>query len=131
MSAIQELRKHAKELEDATGLSVQLTEEGNRIFVVLVKAPLPPGVFRLDATDVLFVTDQQYPLSAMDMFWAEVEVIRLDGSIPQGADATEQYLGRTWRRFSWHRGGVWNPGGNPVLDHFSFVESRWALEAAR
>ena len=80
------------------------------------RVPLPPGRFRIDATDVLFLADQQYPLSALDMFWTELGVVRPDGSIPQNADSMQTYLGRQWRRYSWHRNGVWNPANNGLLE---------------
>lgn len=126
MAALAELRRHADELEKETGIRVQLVEAGVQIFVVLEKVPLPAGAYGLDKTDVLFVTDQQYPVSAMDMFWTEVEVVRPDGSIPAGGDSVETYIDRQWRRFSWHRNGIWKPTGNCLLDHFEFMQARFA-----
>jgi hypothetical protein len=130
MSAIEELRKHGRELSEATGIPVEVVEDGGsqKLFVLLSKAPLPSGAFRVDQTDVLFIADRLYPLSAMDMFWTEVEVVRPDGSVPQSAEAIENYVGRPWRRFSWHRNGIWKPAGNPLLDHFAFMEARLAKE---
>jgi hypothetical protein len=122
------LRQHAAALADATGIPATVIEEGMRVYVLLEKMDLPKGAFRVECSDILFIADQQYPLSAMDMFWTEVEVVRLDGAIPQGSDSVESYLGRSWRRFSWHRNGVWSPGGNPLLDHFALMEARLALE---
>lgn len=131
MSAIEQLRAHANEVTEATGIAVQLIKEGARILVILSNVALPAGLFRLESVDVLFISDQMYPLSAMDMFWTDVGVLRPDGSVPQGAESIEQYAGRSWRRFSWHRNGIWNPAGNPLLDHFAFVESRIAAEVRR
>ncbi len=133
MSAIEELRKHGAELSLSTGIPVEVVEEGGarRLFVLLSKVPLPSGAFRVDQTDMLFIADRLYPLSAMDMFWTGVEVVRPDGSIPKSAEAIESHLGRRWRRFSWHRNGVWNPAGNPLLDHFAFMEDRLAREVKR
>lgn len=128
VSAADELRKHAAQLTTLTGIVVSVAEEVGRILVVLAGVPLPPNTFRLRQTDMLFIADSMYPLSAMDMFWTEVNVVRLDGSVPAAAESIEQYAGRTWRRFSWHRNSVWNPAGNPLLDHFSFAESRLAME---
>lgn len=128
MSALDELRKHAEGLKEAAGITAQVIPEDSRIFVLIPKIQLPSGLFRMQETDVLFITNQQYPFSAMDMFWTEIDLVRPDGSIPQNADAIEQYLGRSWRRFSWHRNGIWNPAGNPLLDHYCFMEARWAKE---
>lgn len=131
MSAMEQLRSHAEEVTAATGVVVELREEGTRILVLLPKVCIPGKGFSPDASDVLFIADQMYPLSAMDMFWTEPEVIRSDGTVPQGAETIENYLGRAWRRFSWHRNGVWNPTGNPLLDHFAFMESRFTTESQK
>lgn len=126
VAAPAELARDIEELARATGLQVETLEDGGRLFILIHDMPLPPAHFRVSCTDVLFHTDQQYPLSAMDMFWVHPEVLYPDGAIPQGADAIESYVGRQWRRFSWHRNGVWNPAGNPLLDHFAFMEARLA-----
>lgn len=132
MTARETLERHAEEFLQAAGLAVEIVEEGgSRIFVVIAQVPLPPGLFNVEKSDVLFLTDKQYPLSALDMFWTEVPVVRANGTVPQGAEQIETYLNRQWRRFSWHRNGVWNPVSNGLLDHFSFVESAWATESKR
>lgn len=128
MTGIDILERHAEELREATGLTVDLIEDGNRVFVLLHQVPLPPGHFRLTSTDVLFIADKQYPHSAIDMFWVELGVLRPDGSVPPGADSIEPYMNRSWRRFSWHRNGVWDPTRNGLLDHYAFMESRWVAE---
>lgn len=130
MSALEELRRHADELAGVMGVRVRLVEAGMQLYAVLDKVSLPTGAYRVGATDALFITDQQYPLSAMDMFWTELGVLRLDGSVPAGADSIETYLERQWRRFSWHRNGVWNPAGNCLLDHFEFMQARFAQDVA-
>jgi len=132
MSAKETLERHAGELHEATGLGVDVVEaEGNRIFILIREVPLPPGLFKVNKSDVLFLADNQYPFSALDMFWIDASVVRADGTVPQGAEQIEDYLDRHWRRFSWHRNGVWNPTSNGLLDHFYFMESRWAAEAKR
>src|SRR5437879_4687527 len=99
------LRAHLAELTTATGVTGEVLEQpqGMQLYVVLHDVPLPAGVFAVETTMLLFITDKQYPLSAMDMFWSDVEVVRADGAIPQNADVIEPYLNRNWRRFSWHR----------------------------
>src|SRR5712692_1074009 len=122
MTALDLLRQHADELEKETGLTVQLVDGGGQIYVVIHKVPLPVGAYNVAATDVLFVADHQYPMSAMDMFWTELDVLRPDGSVPGGAESVEPYADRQWRRFSWHRHGVWRTTGNCLLDHFEFMQ---------
>jgi len=131
MSAKEVLVRHAEELTATTGIQSDVIEKDGRLFVLLHDYHLPGGVSRLEKTDVLFIADLQYPLSSMDMFWTGVEVVRPDGSLFEGADSIEDYLGRKWRRFSYHRNGVWNPAGNPLLDHFALMETRWSGKAKR
>jgi hypothetical protein len=126
-----DLQHHAERFREETGVPIELIEDGLRIFILLRKVPLPPGLFRLNATDILFITDQQYPFSALDMFWTELDVVRPNGSIPQNVELIETYLNRQWRRFSWHCNGAWNPTSNGLRDHYAFVESRWVAEANR
>ena len=93
-------------------------------------ADVPAGTYRVNNTDVLFITDTMYPLSAMDMFWTDPAVVRPDGSIPANAESIETYRDRQWRRFSWYRNGVWNPNGNPLLDHFELMQARFVRDLA-
>lgn len=129
MAAVDTLQTHAAEFTTITGTATEVVGAGSQLFVMLKGVRPPAGLFALAVTDLLFITDQMYPMSAMDMFWADVGLTRPDGRIPQGASAIETYVGRQWRRFSWHRNGVWNPTRNGVLDHFAFVEAGWAAEA--
>jgi hypothetical protein len=128
MTGSELLRTHLAELTKEVDVQGDVIEEGIRLYVLLHKLPLPEGLFQLDESDVLFMTDQQYPLSAMDMFLTEVGVVRPDGSIPQNAESIEAYIGREWRRFSWHRNEAWNSTGNPLLHHYAFMEARWHAE---
>jgi hypothetical protein len=131
MTALERLRQHADELAEETGLTIELVDGGGQIFVILNKVPLPDGAYRITASDVLFIADQQYPVSAMDMFWTEVDVLRADGSVPGGAESIEPYANREWRRFSWHRNGVWRTTGNCLLDHFEFMQARFVQDVPR
>jgi hypothetical protein len=131
MAALDELRRHAQALKDVAGVSAEIIEAGMQLYVVLKQVPLPKGAYRVDATDVLFIADRQYPLSSMDMFWTELEVLRPDGTVPQNANVIEIHADRQWRRFSWHRHGIWNPNGTGLLDHYEFMESRLEMDLPR
>jgi hypothetical protein len=128
VGAADTLREHLTELTASTEIAGEVLENDTQLYVVLHTVPLPDGAFAVPETETLFIADRQYPLSALDMFWTDVEVVLPDGTIPEGAGSIESYIGRPWRRFSWHRNGVWNPAGNPLLDHFTFMEARFALE---
>jgi hypothetical protein len=126
--APDELHRHADELAERAEVPVEVVEEAAQRFIILRGLALPPGAYQVANTDVLFITDAQYPLSAMDMFWTDLDVLLPDGSVPASADSIETYHGRQWRRFSWHRNGVWSIHGNPLLDHFEFMLDRFSKD---
>jgi hypothetical protein len=130
MSGLDVLRRHVEEFERETGISVAIEVVDMQALVILKEVPLPRGSYAIETTDVLFVTDLQYPMSAMDMFWTDVGVTLPGGGLPAGSESIESYGGRQWRRFSWHRNGVWNPARNGLLDHFEFMQARFAIDAA-
>lgn len=129
--ALDELRRHAEQLAAQAGVRVDIERQDAQIYIILRNLPLPKGAYQVATSDILFITDVQYPLSAMDMFWTEVAVLRADGTVPANADSIETYCGRQWRRFSWHRNGIWNPTGNCLLDHFEFMQDRFAKDTTR
>jgi hypothetical protein len=133
--------EHLAEFKLITGLDAAyvLDPEGvngpqqapGRLYVVVQDVALPPGLFKVEKSDILFLGDYQYPESALDMFWTSLDMIRPDGRIPQNAEVVESYLGREWRRYSWHRNGTWNPSRNGILDHYEFMLARVAEELRR
>jgi hypothetical protein len=129
MGALRTLREHAHELTQLTGIEVEFIEEEPHICVVLKKVELPAGAFRLTHSDTLFMTDYQYPTSALDMFWTEVDVVRADGTVPENAEQIEQHASRIWRRYSWHRNGVWDPTRNGLVDHLELTIDRLCRES--
>jgi len=129
--ALDELRRHAEQLAAQAGVGVDIQRQDAQIYIILHDLPLPQGAYQVATSDILFITDVQYPLSAMDMFWTEVAVLRADGTVPTNADSIETYSGRQWRRFSWHGNGIWNPTGNGLLDHFEFMQDRFAKDLTR
>jgi hypothetical protein len=130
MTVEELIKKHAVELEAQFGFCVSVEKEGQRFCVVLSQVTLPAGLFAVAKTDMLFLVDNRYPNSALDMFWTEMSVLTQDGKVPQKAEVIQSFLGKQWRRFSWHKNAPHNPSGNPLIDHFVFVESRWDREAA-
>lgn len=122
--SLAELRQDAGELQKLTGLRVDLVESGSQILVIIRAFPLPEGAYAVRQCDVLIIADPQYRLSALDMFYTEPDVLLPGGRVPLNADSIESYAGRQWRRFSWHRNGVWSPSRNGLVDHVAFIEAR-------
>ncbi len=125
------LQDDARELEQLTGCRVSLLEDSGRILVIVEGARLPAGTYSVDTSDVLMLTDYQYPMSAMDNFYLQVEVQHCGGPIPAHASTVEAHGGRQWRRWSWHRNGRWTPSADGLLSHWMFIEHAWAQESRK
>ena len=61
MPDLKELRDHARELTDVTGVVVEIIERGDRVYVLMKKVRLPVCVYRLTESDVLFITRLPIP----------------------------------------------------------------------
>ena len=112
-----------KELEELRrNHAVNTLEEGAWINIVLPTFPLGEG-FTVHSSDLLLRLQPTYPDAGPDMFWLEKQVLLKNGQCPQNADLIEFYVGREWRRFSWHRCG-WNPSIEDLSSYLEFVRRR-------
>lgn len=94
----------------------------NRIFVEFDGYPLPSGWSKKE-TRLLLITDISYPNSKLDMFWVDQDLM-LDGNrAPQAGEAIETYMGKQWRRFSWHV-QKWNPAIDNLRSYLDTVDAR-------
>ncbi len=108
------------------GFSYKIVEENPRIFIVFNDHPLPVGLYNMEKTDLLVFTTPYYPNAGFDMFWVDDRLLLKNNNIPQGAEAVESYLGRNWRRFSYHPYNIkpWNPSEDNVVTFMAYVEQR-------
>ena len=120
-----ELQKDADELK-ARGFDLSLVERDGQIYLVFKNFPLPEGVYSADTVDLLIFTTPRYPRASFDMFWTESDLILKDGSVPKGADAIEPYIGRQWRRFSYHpyQSEPWDPSKDSAVKHVAYIHKR-------
>jgi hypothetical protein len=112
----------------ADGYTIDVVEHGPRFLIILRDFKLPEGNYRPSMVDLMVMTDCQYPLSAMDMFWTTPGVTLASGSCPQNANQIERYGQRDWQRWSWHYPG-WNPSIHSVRTHLEVVKDRLARGA--
>ncbi len=104
------------------GYSIDVHRENNQILVVIEKYPVPSG-WNKSETTLLLVADIGYPNSKMDMFWTDLD-LKLGGDrIPQAGEVVQQFLGKQWRRFSWHV-QKWNPAVDNIVTYLGTVDAR-------
>lgn len=112
-----------REVEELRGLgyTVDINETDGVINLIIGDYPLPP-TYNKRQTTLLLRLPISYPNGNPDMCWTDPDVMCLNGQIPTKADQVETYLGRQWRRFSWHPQG-WNPGTGNLIMYLEFVNN--------
>ena len=105
---------------------INVVEEGPRVFILFKNYALPDGLYNMEKTDLMIFTTQFYPNAGFDMFWVDEALHLKRGGIPKNADQVESYLGRRWRRFSYHPYNIkpWNPSEDSVIRFLAYVEQR-------
>ena len=101
---------------------VEVCEEGDWINLTFVNFPIGDG-FSVASSNLLIRVQRTYPDAGPDMFWLDVAVLLSNGRPPQAAESVESYLGRSWRRFSWHRQS-WNPSIDNLHGYLEFIRRR-------
>jgi hypothetical protein len=107
----------------AYGNDVSTESDGVRSYIIVSGFILPDG-YEPRATDVMMMTDYQYPLSAVDMFWSFPHVRCSGGGWPQNADQFQEFIGRNWQRWSYHY--TWNPAKHNLASHLEVFHARLA-----
>ena len=121
----EDLRRDADTLTKR-GFTFEFIEEGQHIYIRFNDFPLPAGVYNMETTDLLIFTTPHYPSAGFDMFWTDQSLTLKDGTVPRQADTMESYLGRSWRRFSYHPNEhtSWNPAEDNVGRYVEYVQQR-------
>lgn len=116
---------------DAYGLDWETIREGANQWLILHSFKLPSG-FKQIEVDVAINIVPGYPITQLDMAYFSPEIVRIDGgSIP--AISVEQFLGKTWQRWSRHRRpeNPWRPDLDNIRSHISLVEDWVGREGAK
>lgn len=103
---------------------VEVCEDSSFVNLVFRNFDLGPG-FNVASADLLIRVPLSYPDSGPDMFWTDPRVLLASGQEPQAANAREQYLGREWRRFSWHH-NRWSSVHDSLFTFLEFIRHRLA-----
>lgn len=123
--------------DDAQYLAVkhpahQVATEGGMVCVVVPDWPLPAG-YASGSSDLLLRLNPAYPDVCPDMWWFSPAVTRMDGLAIPGTESQENYLGRTWQRWSRHfNPGQWMAGVDGLESYLALVaqELRRCAEGA-
>lgn len=114
------LAREIGELKDLFMIEVQ--EDPSFVNLIFKSFPVGPG-FNATSADLLIRIPLSYPDAGPDMFWTDPVLTLDNGCIPQAADSIETYIGRQWRRFSWHH-NRWNSLTDNLHSYIEFVRNR-------
>ena len=118
--------------EELAGLrekyNIQIHEDPNFVYLVIHDFPTSHQ-YNQQTTDLLLQVPRPYPDAGLDMFWTDEQLRLANGAVPQSADVVETYVGRSWRRFSWHPqfggSGRWDPNIHGLMTYLAFIASRF------
>lgn len=106
---------------------IEVIEDTDTINLIIKDFPIGNG-YSLPVSDLLVRTPRSYPDAGPDMFWTLPGLTLQNGAIPEAAQVIETYLGRAWRRFSWH-GPPWRSSIHNMHSFIEFIRRR--LKAQR
>jgi len=95
-------------------------------FVNVVLADFPTPGLDQRHVDLLLRLPFGFPDATPDMFWVAPALTANGAAIP-GTGQTENYLGRSWQRWSRHIGGQWRPGIDNLETYLAYVRRALAM----
>jgi Prokaryotic E2 family E len=126
------LRADDQQFLEGLGLPYQVTSEHGMVCVVIKDWPLP-SVYSPTVTDLLLRLAPGFPDVPPDMFWCDPPVkLAATGGFPPAADLFENYLGRTWQRFSRHlAAGQWVASRDSLGSYLALIRRDLTTTAAQ
>lgn len=121
MAVPPKLEKEIGELRATYSLDV--VEDSEFINLIFKDFPLAEG-FSTPSSDLLLRVPKSYPDAGPDMFYTDTAVTLSSGELAKNTDSIEPFVGRNWRRFSWHRQQPWNPIVDNMHSCVEFIHCR-------
>ena len=118
------LREQDQSFLDSLGCSSTVEVSDGFVNVVLADFPTP-GLDQRHV-DLLLRLPIGFPDATPDMFWVSPSLTAKGAAIP-GTEQTENYLGRSWQRWSRHIGGQWRPGVDNLETYLAYVRRALAM----
>lgn len=118
-------QEHLEQLD----LEFEVIDEAGFTCVVIKGWSLPEG-YVPRTVDLLLRLAPGFPDVPPDMFWCDPQVrVAASGQLPQAADQTENYVGRSWQRFSRHLPeGAWQPSRDNLASYLALIYRGLARE---
>lgn len=105
-----QLLEEDEEYLNQKGLDWDLVADSAGGCLILKNHPVSEESFDRSVTDLMVRIPAQYPMAALDMFYADPPLLLRAGGYPVAAEYFEQHAGRNWQRFSRHLSTPWRAG---------------------
>ena len=108
---------------DERGYDWVTAVEGGRRWLILRGVSLPVG-YNVSVVTIAMEVPTAYPMAEIDMFYCFPHLARADGQMIPQTQVNEVIGGRTFQRWSRHRGpiGPWVPGKDSVVTHLLLID---------
>ena len=107
------------------GLTAILSEADGMANIEIAAYPVKSRHYNKTSVTLLLRIPLSYPNGKPDMFWVDENFLLKDLRVPKSAEQVESWLGKHWRRFSWHPSN-WNPGVDNLSTYLEFIDNRLA-----
>ena len=99
-----------------------MSDAGGALFLIIRGFDVAAGGFTPAVTDLMIRIPQQYPITALDMWYCDPPIrLASNGQFAQATEIREPHAGRTWQRFSRHLNGRWRPGTDCLRSFFALI----------
>ena len=105
-------------LNDKFSLWEPVTEEGK--YGIIIHEYKLPEKYTPECSDLMIIIPNDYPASALDMFYFSPDVSRKDQR-EIGYLSDENHFKKSWQR--WSRHYEWNPNIHNIAYHVSFIKN--------
>jgi hypothetical protein len=117
---------------DERGCDWSTVVEGGRRWLIIRDTPLPAG-YNLSLVTIAMEIPTAYPMAEIDMFYCFPHLARIDGQIIPQTHVNEIIGGRSFQRWSRHRGAIapWRPGKDSVVTHLLLIDESLSREVEK
>lgn len=108
---------------ESKGLDFEAKLENNMISLVIKEFALPEG-YQPSKVDLLLRLPVQFPQAPPDMFWTDPIVSYANGGTPTQTQMRQNFMGRSWQRWSRHFSqSRWRPGTDDLRSYVQLIRS--------
>lgn len=124
------LNEGDKAFLEQLGLDHEVVSEGQMFSLIIRGFRLPDG-YEPAVVDLLLRLPSGFPDAAPDMWWTAPAVSYVGGGTPPATEVRQEFVGRTWQRWSRHLAIAWRPGIDNLQTYLRLIRTDLERATAR